>query len=42
MEGFRDDEEYVVMEEGFKKIFDFLKDWMLDVKMKVFQVCFVI
>ncbi|XP_024399465.1 protein EXECUTER 2, chloroplastic isoform X1 [Physcomitrium patens] len=38
MEGLRDDEEYVAMEEGLKKILDFLKDRMPDVKMKVFQV----
>lgn len=42
MEGLRDDEEYVAMEEGLKKILDFLKDRMPDVKMKVFQVCSVI
>lgn len=39
-EVFKKDGENVLIE-GFKKIFDFLEDWMLDVKMKVFQVCFI-
>lgn len=38
-EEYEEDGDLDPMEEGLKKILDFLKDRMPDVKMKVFQVC---
>ena len=41
-EDHEEDVDLDAMEEGLKKILDFLKDRMPDVKMKVFQVCSIL